>query len=178
MKPVYCYGVIYGDGAVYVDSTATDPQALSSLVDGRDARIARVKVEEHQKRSLTASALFHVWAQQIGGMVGYDPARQKAEFKIKFGYPILRQNEEMWTKLQLLFNGVDWWNLPHYVEPETVIVNGRKTLRKPCLDKIDASELIPCTSIMTTAELNRMQKDIQAYAMSEFNIQLDNGKRD
>ena len=155
-KPVYCLAIAYESGAIYIDNTIKSEVELSGLISPSDrARIVKVKVEENSKRSLPASALFHIWAQQLSGFTGNDVVTQKAELKINFGYPILRANAEMWERLQLLFNGVDWWALSQE-------------------EKIKMSELIPCTSIMSTKELNQMMKDVQNWAMAQFNIELTN----
>ena len=174
MKPVHCLAIVYETGEVYIDSSIKNEASLAGLLEaGAKASIKRVKVEESRKRSPSASALFHVWAQQLSGFTGYDVVPQKAALKIEFGYPILRQNAEMWEKLQLLFKGVDWWNLPFQVDLEKQ-ENGK--MKKPCLDKVDASKLIPCTSIMENKELKLMMDNIKDWARSQFGIELSNGK--
>lgn len=159
MKPQYCLAIVYESGSIFIDSTFKTEIGLSGLITPQDkASIVRVKVEESKKRSMTANALLHVWCQQLSGFTGNDVITQKAELKIKFGYPILRNNPEVWPKLKKLFIGAQWQQIDW---PE----------------KIEMSELIPCTSIMTTAELKLMMDNIKNWAMNTFNIELDNGKR-
>lgn len=160
MKPVYCLAIVYDTGEIYIDSTVKSEAELSGLLEiGAKASIRRVKVDETQKRSPSASALFHIWAQQLSGFTGNSVPAQKAELKIKFGYPILRNNEAVWQRLKLLFNGVNWWNLDYE-------------------EKIKMSEYIPCTSIMEKKELKQMMDDIKNWAMAHFGVELSNGKED
>ena len=159
MKPVYCLAILKPDGQVFVDSKVKTESELSSLMQGIEgARIVKVKVEENAKRSIPASALFHVWAQQLSGFTGNDVRSQKAELKIQFGYPILRLNQELWPRLKKLFIGAQWHNLSYE-------------------EKIEMSELIPCTSIMSTKELKQMMDEIKAWAINQFGIELTNNWR-
>ena len=160
MKPVYCLAIVYESGAIYIDSNVKTEVQLAGLIGQHEkAAIKRVKVDESQKRSMTANALLHVWCQQLSGFTGNDVLTQKAELKIKFGYPILRNNAEIWPRLKKLFIGAQWQKI---LWPE----------------KIEMSELIPCTSIMTTKELKLMMDNIKDWAMNQFNIELDNDKGD
>lgn len=157
-KPAYCLAIATKDGGVYIDSAIKSEVSLSGILKDGD-RIIKVKVEEHSKRSLTASGLLHIWIKQLSGFTGNDIITQKADLKMKFGYPILRQNEEIWPRLKLLFKGCDWHNLGHE-------------------EKVKMSEIIPCTSIMSTKELKLMMDTIKDWAMNQFNVELDNGKRE
>ncbi len=160
MKPVYCLAIVYDTGEIYIDSSIKTEVQLSGLLEvGAKASIRRVKVDESLKRSPSASALFHIWSQQLSGFTGNDVVSQKAELKIKFGYPILRKNAAVWERLQMLFNGVGWWKLPYD-------------------EKIKYSELIPCTSIMEAKELKLMMDNIKDWARSQFGIELSNGKEE
>lgn len=159
MKPIYCLGILYDSGAIYIDNTIKTEIQLSGLISQTDrARIVKVKIEENAKRTLPANALFHVWSQQLSGFTGNDVKAQKAALKMDFGYPILRANEELWPKLKQLFAGVNWWKLSYE-------------------QKVEMSELIPCTSVMSPKELKLMMDNIKDWAMNTFNIELDNGKR-
>jgi len=160
MKTKVCWGVVYDDGHVFIDSrNRSQTDAAGTIEQGRGkAKTIQLKVAENKLRSPTASALLHVWCQQLSGFTGNDVITQKAELKIHFGYPILRDNPEMWPKLKKLFVGAQWQKIQW---PE----------------KIEMSELIPCTSIMTTAELKLMMENIKDWAMNTHNVTLDNGKR-
>ena len=160
MKPVYCLAIVYESGQVYIDSTIKTEVQLSGLLEvGAKASIRRVKVDESVKRSPSASALFHIWSQQLSGFTGNDVVTQKAELKMKFGYPILRNNAVVWARLKMLFAGVNWHGLSYE-------------------EKVKFSELIPCTSIMEAKELKLMMDNIKDWARSQFGIELDNGNRE
>ena len=159
MKPVYCLAIVYENGEVYCDSSIKTEVQLSGLLEhGAKASIRRVKIDESKKRSPSASALFHIWCQQLSGFTGNDIVTQKAALKIQFGYPILRANDEMWPMLKKLFVGVGWQGLQYE-------------------EKVKYSELIPCTSIMSAKELKQMMDEIKAWAINQFGIELTNNWR-
>lgn len=157
MKPVDALAIVYEDGRIYIDSTITSERDLAgAIAQNEKASIKKVRVTEWRKRSLSASALFHVWCQQISDETGDDIITTKQTMKINFGYPILKANPEMWPRMSMLFRGCNWWLLSWE-------------------GKLKMAEIIPCTSLMTTPELRQMMENIKQWAMSELNMTLHNG---
>lgn len=160
MKPIFCLALVNEDGSVFIDSTVKNEQSLSALgKQGSKFQIVRVKVSEHVKRSLDASALFHVWVNTISGHTGEDTATTKQLLKIKFGFPIVFQCEEKGPQLKWILEKLCWSSMDYNQQI------------KLC------DRWIPITSIMETRELKAMMDNIKDWAMNEYNIQLDNGKR-
>jgi len=160
MKPVYCLAIVYDTGAIYIDSTLKTEVQLSALLEtGAKASIKRVKVAETKEAALTARALFHVWCQQLSGFTGEDPNATKQGLKIKFGFPIIMQDPE----------------------DGPILINILKALNWSFLDwgtKVKLTEkFIPVTSILDSKPLKQMMDNVKQWAMNEYNIELDNGKR-
>ena len=167
MKPIHCLALVYESGAVYIDSAITNAQDyVSAIPQGVQAKVERVQVKKLEKRSLSASALSHVWYRQLSGFMGFDENQVKQELKIKFGFSILRENEDVWPRLKMLFIGCQWHSLPHSHDDPKV------------LTKVKMAEIIPCTSLMEPAEMKRYMDTIKNWAISEFNLVLDNGNRE
>jgi hypothetical protein len=160
MKPAYCLALVYEDGSVFIDSTAKSEIELTGLAKpNAKFKVVKVKVEEHIKRSLPASALMHVWCKTLSGHIGEDVISVKQMLKIKFGFPILlAANNDISVKLEWMFKKMGW--------------NGLSWEQK-----LKLAELIPCTSIMSTKQLKQMMDDIKDWSINKFDVVLDNGKR-
>lgn len=161
MKNKRCLAVVYESGEIYIDSTITNSAELSSLVEpGSKTKVIWVDVKEANKRGLSQSALFHVWAKQLSDFTGYDESDTKQILKIKFGFPVLLQDETKGKQLRWILKRLGWKQLSFE-------------------QKLNLCEQwIPVTSAMTTNELNQMMKAIQDWAMNQFNIELTNKRCD
>lgn len=157
MKPFYGFAAYIPEtNRLIFDSTCTTQTDILKLTPyGQHAHAVRVKVVDNESRSLPASALFHIWCDQLGGFMGEDSNTVKQILKIKYGWPILRENIQMWSKLRLLFKGAGWRSLSYS-------------------EKIEFAEIIPCTRIMTTNEMSRFMDAIKNMAMTKYNIELNN----
>lgn len=160
MKPAYGYAALLPDGRILFDSSIrTESGYLAIVPSEQSAQIVRVKIQESQKASLDARALFHVWCQQLSGFTGEDPNGTKQGLKIKFGFPILLADRDDGPMLQKIFSAVQWPALS-WEEKKKV-----------------AERYIPCTSIMSKKQLKQFMDNIKAWAQNEYNVTLDNGKR-
>ena len=161
LKPTSCLAMVYPDGRIFADSNIKSEHELASIAP-QGGRVVRVQVTESKKRSLTANALLHVWHQSLSGVMGYDILEIKQILKINFGFPILLGgdvDDSIAVKLKWMFEKFGWDRLTW---PQ----------------KLKLAEMIPCTSLMTTKQLRTMMDNIKDWAISEYNISLDNGKRD
>ena len=159
MKPVFCMAILSDDGSVFIDSTVKSEVELSGLANRPNSRVVKVKVSEHTLRSLPANNLLHLWHQGLSGHMGEDVLAVKQILKINFGFPILLSgNDDVSVRLEWMFKKLGW---------------ARLTWQQ----KLKIAELIPCTSIMSTKQLKQMMDNIKDWAMNNFNVSLDNGKR-
>lgn len=159
MKTVYCWGVEMDDGAVYANSKSrSQQQALQMIPFGKTGTPIRVVVKENKKRTEDASALFHVWCQQLSSFVGEDPDSIKQGLKIKFGYPLLLQDEKHSETLHKIFDALNW-ACASWEEK-----------------KAYAGKYIPCTSIMSVKQLKTMMDNIKVWAINEYNVTLQSNK--
>jgi hypothetical protein len=161
MKPVSTLVAVFDDGSIYADSRIKSEVELSSIVQSRGrCQIVRGKVQEWQKRSLPANALFHEWCKTLSGHTGEDPDSTKQILKIKFGfYQIISGDDDAARQLDWMLRELDFW-------------------RRKWENQIKIARMIPCTSIMSTKQMKAFMDTVKDWAMNEFNITLDNGKRD
>ncbi len=156
-----CLAVVYENGDVFIDSTVKTAQDYSHAVSaGQKAEVKRVTVAESKKRSLDQNALYHVGVSSWRDSWVRVAPTVKQMLKIKFGFPVLFQNEEKGKQLKWILKRLAW--------------NELSWQQKLNL----CGQWIPVTSAMSTAELREMMNNIKEWAMSEYNITLDNGKRD
>ena len=159
MKAITCLAMVYDDGRVFADSSIKSEPDLASIAP-TGGKVVRVKITENTKRSLTANALLHVWHQTLSGVMGYDVLEIKQILKINFGFPVLLAGEdEVAVKLKWMLEKLGWAGLSW-------------------THKVKLAEMIPCTSLMSTKQLKLMMDNIKDWAISEYNISLDNGKRE
>ena len=161
MKTTHCFAIEREDGSIIADSRCKSEVELTALyARENNVKVVRVKIEEHKKRSLTASALFHVWCKQLSGFMGEPENIVKQILKIKFGYHIiLAEADETAVILEYMMTKCGWDGLSW-------------------TQKLKLSHMIPCTSVMSTKQLREFMDTIQNWAMSEHNVTLDNGKRE
>lgn len=161
MKQKTCLAIVYENGDVFIDSTIKSAQDYTGLArPGEKFKVERVQMKKQEKRSLDQNALFHVWCQQISGFMGEDVATVKQILKIKFGFPVLLKHDTKGPQLRWILEKLGWISIPW-------------------TKKIKLCERwIPVTSAMSVSELKEMMDRIKEWAMSEYNITLDNGKID
>lgn len=93
-------------------------------------------------RSLDQNAITHVWYQQIADIKGDDDARGVKRYcKLHFGVPILRAEDADFRAT---------WNraILHTLTYE---------------QKLDAMDILPVTSLMTTRQISRYMEDMQNH---------------
>lgn len=163
LKPVECLAYVLPDGRVVADSAVKsekDAIAQANMHIGKTdvARLVKVKITETDVRSLPQNALFHRWCVTLGKHIGEDADSMKQILKVKFGFPILRDNESpYWPRLAVMFRGCGW-----------------KSLRLEI--KLQMAEVLPCTSLMTSKEKKQFMDRVSEWAMNQHQITLDNGK--
>lgn len=161
MKDQVCWGVIYDDQHLVIDSRIKSQSAAAGTIEqGRGiAKVMHFKVVENKKASLTARALIHVWFQTLAGYIGEDPATTKQMIKIKFGIPVLLADPETSKAMEWMLEKIGWHQLSWTA-------------------KLKVCEMfIPVTSIASNKALKQIMDNVKQWAMSEHNVTLDNGKR-
>lgn len=161
MKTKTALAIVYENGDVFIDSTVKSAQDYTGLArQGEKYKVERVQIKKQEKRSLDQSALFHVWNATLAGFMGEPTNRSKQILKINFGFPILLQCSEKGPQLRWILDKLNWRSMSWE-------------------QKVNLTERwIPVTSAMSSKELREMMERIKEWAMSEFNVTLDNGKRE
>ena len=159
IKPKSCLAVVYDNGDIFIDSTIKGAGGYSSVArQGALYSVHRVSVSSQRKRGLDANALLHVWIKQLAGFMGESTIDTKQILKIKFGMPVLFEDEVKGKQLRFILKRIGWVNM-----------DWQQKLRL-------CETWIPVTSAMTTSQLKQMMDRIKEWAMTEFNITLNNGK--
>ncbi len=156
-KAVEGYAVVLEDGSVMFDSRCKTQEAATSMCHG-NSKVVRVKITENKVRSMSANALLHVWTDGLAGFMGETPANAKQILKIRFGFDVLRQDEEKGKKLDWILERYGFYNLTWE-------------------QQISLAEWIPCTRMMSDAEMKHYLDIIQGFARDEFGIEMTNKKR-
>lgn len=100
-----------------------------------------IKIRKGTDRSLSANAISHVWYHDVARRLGDStPTDVRCFCKLHFGVPILLEDDDEFRE--------EWQT-----------INSRYTYE----EKLKVMRILPVTSRMTTAQMNRYRDDVQDY---------------
>jgi hypothetical protein len=157
VKPITALCCILPGGNAYVDTTITNAQELA-LLGGNGAEVKRVEIREYKKRSLSANALLHVFVQQVSDHTGHDTEYTKADFKMRFGWPVLQTSQPGRAK---------------YIQYTLDKIGYESFTPK---QKLNVWKMFEVTSVMEVTELRQAMENYKNWVLSEFGFELKSNK--
>ena len=126
-----------------VNSETTLQAAIGELREQfRVRKYLTVSVNAGKGRSLDQNAISHAWYAQVARELREDDERGVKRFcKLHFGVPILRAEDE---EFRLAYDAA---------------IRGRLSYE----EKLQAMDILPVTSRMTTVQLSRYMEDVQGH---------------
>ena len=117
----------------------------------RDRKFLTLSVKAGKGRSLDQNAISHAWYAQVARELREDDERGVKRYcKLHFGVPLLRAEDE------------------EFREAYDRVIRPRLSYE----EKLEAMDILPVTSRMTTKQLSRYMEDVQAHYVAR-GVQLE-----